>query len=119
MSITISLPFPDRALHPNSRPHWSTKARKVKFARDAACWQMKAALGPRKVSWERVSIHWVFHPKTKHPIDDDGAVASCKSYRDGIADALGIDDSKFRSTHEIREPVKGGKVTVTIMEGEK
>jgi hypothetical protein len=37
-----------------------------------------------------------FHYKKNRNRDDDNAAASCKAYRDGIADALRIDDSTLR-----------------------
>jgi crossover junction endodeoxyribonuclease RusA len=46
--------------------------------------------------------------------DGDNAQSACKAFRDGIADALGIDDSKFTTTYSISEPVKGGAVIVTV-----
>ncbi len=38
----------------------------------------------------------VFHFKENRNRDDDNAAAACKAYRDGIADALRIDDSTLR-----------------------
>jgi crossover junction endodeoxyribonuclease RusA len=75
---------------------------------------MLEALGGRKPDWTGVSIHWEFHPKTATRPDDDNCIASCKAYRDGIADALGIDDAKFTTTHTMGQPVKGGAVNVTV-----
>jgi crossover junction endodeoxyribonuclease RusA len=41
-------------------------------------------------------------------------IASHKAAQDGIADALGIDDSKFECSYRLGEPVKGGAVRVEI-----
>lgn len=37
-----------------------------------------------------------FHHAVRRRRDDDNLSASCKAYRDGIADALGIDDHRLR-----------------------
>jgi crossover junction endodeoxyribonuclease RusA len=42
------------------------------------------------------SYSLTFHYKENRNRDDDNAAASCKAYRDGIADALRIDDSTLR-----------------------
>lgn len=114
--IQINLPWPSRLLHPNARPHWAPKARATKAARNTAWAITLEALQGRKVDWKAAKLHWVFHPKTAHDVDDDGAEGSCKSYRDGIADALGLDDKHFTATREIAAPIKGGAVIVHISE---
>jgi hypothetical protein len=42
------------------------------------------------------SYSLAFHFPQERTRDDDNAAASCKAYRDGIADALRIDDSTLR-----------------------
>jgi crossover junction endodeoxyribonuclease RusA len=55
------------------------------------------------------------YPPDKRRRDWDNIVASLKSGLDGIADALGVDDSRFRLSIEmIPEVVKGGRVDVVI-----
>lgn len=110
----LSLPWPNRNLSPNARCHWGVKANAVKDARNTARVLTLQALKMRRPHWEAVAIHWEFHPKTANKPDDDNIIASCKAYRDGIADALGIDDAKFTTTHSMGQPVKGGAVNVTV-----
>ncbi|MGH8095950.1 MULTISPECIES: hypothetical protein [Stenotrophomonas] len=59
-----------------------------------------------------------FHPPTRMRPDDDNMLARSKPYRDGIADALGIDDKRFMShplvSNEVR---KRGQVVVRITGG--
>lgn len=109
----ISLPWPDKALSPNGRVHWSTKARATKTAKI-----MSAALTrvetKKPLPWPRVRLEWAFHPKTAHALDLDNCIASCKAYQDGISLAIGIDDSLFDATYRIAEPIKGGLVRVTL-----
>jgi crossover junction endodeoxyribonuclease RusA len=55
------------------------------------------------------------HPKTRHPIDRDNCVAALKSYLDGIADALGVDDRLFNTPSiAFGEPIRGGLLTLTV-----
>jgi crossover junction endodeoxyribonuclease RusA len=55
------------------------------------------------------------YPPDKRRRDWDNIVASLKSGLDGIADALGIDDSRFRlSIDMLPEVVKGWRVDVVV-----
>lgn len=117
MTIAVTLPWPDKALSPNSPGvHWAKKARAAKAAYGIAWALTLEALKGEKVDWKAVRIHWLFQPKTANRIDDDNAEAACKHYRDGIAKALGIDDANFTATRSIGSPIKGGAVLVTISE---
>lgn len=117
MTISIRLPWPDKALSPNAPgQHWAKKGRAAKAAYGMAWAVTLEALKGEKVAWPAVKLHWVFHPKTANRVDDDNAEASCKHYRDGIAKALGIDDKHFTATREIADPIKGGAVIVHIEE---
>ena len=117
--MELILPWPARDLHPNSRPHWAHKARAVKSARRAA---MLLAVG---AGWKGAQLPagrlhlWIdFFPPDKRRRDDDGLLAAMKAARDGIADALGIDDSRFVSHPFVRDEVrKGGEVRVRITGG--
>jgi len=48
----------------------------------------------------------------------DNCVASSKAYFDGIAEALGVDDSRFQISPHIAEPVKHGRITIQVVEQE-
>lgn len=55
------------------------------------------------------------HPPDRRRRDDDNVLASLKSYRDGIFDALQINDSYVRiSTHGFAKMISGGAVYVWI-----
>lgn len=110
---TVELPFPAKALWPNGRAHWSKKAREFKKHKGWAMVAMKAER-PEPVSG-RVSLAVIVHPKTRHQIDADNAVAAFKAYGDGIAQALGVDDKLFDApTVAFGEPVKGGLFKVMV-----
>ena len=114
-AVCFSLPFPAKALWPNGRAHWAEKARAVKTHRTDA-WATARIAGVAKADPEtRVSLAVTVHPKTKHPIDRDNCVAALKSYIDGLADALGVDDRQFDTPSiAFAEPVKGGLFAVSL-----
>ncbi len=109
----IELPFPAKILWPNGRGHHMAKHREFQkhkgwaFAATLAA-NVAAPIG--KVEWSAT-----FYPKTSHAIDDDNARASLKSYQDGIAKALGVDDKTFAAPRiHFAEPVKNGRVVIVI-----
>jgi crossover junction endodeoxyribonuclease RusA len=55
------------------------------------------------------------YPPDQRRRDWDNVIASLKSGLDGIADALAIDDSRFRLAIEmLPEIVKGGRIDVVV-----
>jgi hypothetical protein len=115
----LVLPWPDRLLHPNARPHWAAKAKATKAAR-ATAHLLTLSAGWKALALPEGRLHlWVtFYPPNKRRRDDDGLLSSFKAARDGIADALGIDDSRFVSHPFLHtESRPGGEVHVTITGG--
>lgn len=112
--MIVSLPFPDKALWPNARPHWATKHRAAKKARADASWASRAAGSP-KLSDGPIPIKIVLYPKQYGPVPDrDNIINACKSYLDGISDHLGVDDKHFAApTVEIASE-RSGRVTVQV-----
>lgn len=110
----ITLPWPDAVLSPNARPHWAAKARAVKAARQRAGWLVRVSIQQRAKAWPRVNVAITFCPPNTRRRDLDNLIASHKAASDGIADALGIDDSLFTCTYAIGAPVKGGAVHVVL-----
>lgn len=115
--IAIDLPWPPRALHPNARKHWAVKAKAAKAARLTAGWCAKEA-GIRRGDPDvpaRLKVTAIFFPPNNHKHDVDGCMAICKAFFDGIADAIGIDDSKWTFGPPRKEaPVKGGAVRIEL-----
>ena len=63
----------------------------------------------------KLRLGFTFYPPTAARHDDDNLIASVKGYRDGIADALRMDDNLFSMMPaHIGEPVKGGRIVVTL-----
>ena len=113
----ITLAWPDRKLHPNARVHWAAKAKAAKAARAEGYFAaMQAQWG--HITWPATGrLHlWIdFYPPDRRHRDDDGLLTSIKPHRDGIADAMAINDSRFVSHPYIRDEVrKGGVVEIRI-----
>jgi crossover junction endodeoxyribonuclease RusA len=112
----LVLPWPDRRLHPNARVHWKAKSPVTKAARSTA------HLLALEAGWHRVELPagklhvWIdFYPPDRRRRDDDGLLASMKAARDGIADALKVDDNRFVSHPQLMDEVRpGGQVVVRI-----
>jgi crossover junction endodeoxyribonuclease RusA len=86
-SITITIPIPHRALSPNARTHWATKAKKVKAARGVAWWYAKVDADWTPTHWTNAISTVVWYAKTATHPDPDNALAMLKPYFDGLADA--------------------------------
>jgi crossover junction endodeoxyribonuclease RusA len=92
--LIVELPYPHKALWPNGRAHHHAKAREVKEHRKWA-WlaTLKAFKGEVPLP---VQIRLTVHPKARGPLpDQDNCSAALKSYLDGIADAINVNDRDF------------------------
>ena len=118
----LVLPWPSRDLHPNARVHWGKRGKATKAAR-AGAHLLALEAGWHRMALPEGRLHlWIdFYPPDRRRRDDDGLLASMKAARDGIADALGIDDARFVSHPYLREDTRpGGEVVVRITtEGER
>lgn len=109
----VLFPWPDRALSPNARGHWSKRSRAAKAYRMQCFLQAKIAglVAPDG----RILLDLEFLPPNARRRDDDNLLAAFKAGRDGLADALGIDDSLFVSQVRLSRTVHpGGAVQVTL-----
>lgn len=113
MNFTIPIRTPSCA---NLREHWHARAKRAKGHRLAAC-----ACFPR----DRVPSFPVVVTLTRvapRPLDDDNLRGALKAVRDGIADALGVDDRDERVRwryRQIRGAAKYHAVDVSIAEVRK
>ena len=114
----IELPWPAKELSPNARGHWAKMARFKKGAREFAKWTADdagwAKHGPFWQVADSLQITITFHQPDRRHRDRDNMIASFKSAQDGIADALGIDDSKWAVSYRFGDVVKGGRVVVEL-----
>ena len=101
-SLTVTLSLPPKALTPNARSHWAAKAKAVQAYRgEAFLMAGRAVAGVDKGGhwWALVGteimVRSTFWFRVNRRRDRDNAQASLKSALDGIAEALGVDDSRF------------------------
>lgn len=114
----LVLPYPPAALNPNKRGHWAAKAKAARAYR-ADCYMLSTGYRNANAlvfpAEGKISIDVTFHPPDRRHRDDDNMVSTWKSGRDGMADAWGVNDKRFRMTLDVGEPVKGGKVVIKVM----
>lgn len=108
----IELPFPPAALSGHNTGHWRAKADLVRKHRQ---WAFTAALAAK---WTApglgdIPIHFRFVPPDRRS-DRMNFANRLKPYADGIADALGVNDSRFLPTYEFAAPEKPGRVEVRL-----
>lgn len=115
-AVKVEFPWPPKQLTPNfkRRKHWSAYRTPTQLYR-SACWALakeaKLAVAAGDLP---VLMSITFCPPDRRRRDDDGMIGAFKAGRDGLADALGVDDHRFRPIYRIGEPVKGGKVVVEL-----
>lgn len=117
--ITIRLPWPDSRLMPNRKNgrHWAgTQAAKVRARMDGAM-SAKQAVGRNTVSLpDQIPVKITFAAPDRIRRDMDNLHSAMKASLDGIAKALGVDDSRFVpvTLDRVLDPNKQGFVTVEI-----
>ncbi len=100
MSLIIKLPFPDAALFPNRKngKHWtSTASKKVaqKLEGFVLTKQTMQKAGPQE--WpEHIPLSLMYVTPDKRHRDMDNCLAASKALLDGMADALGVNDKRFK-----------------------
>lgn len=109
----LTLPWPPAACSPNARVHWSMKSRAAKAYRAACHVLAKQASLQSPVGQALLVVEFV--PPDRRRRDDDNLLAMFKAGRDGLADALGIDDNVFATQIRVsKKTTKGGAVRVRI-----
>ena len=94
-SVTVELPLYLRGSQ-NAREHWAQRYPRVRNERQTAALLVRAALfGATLPECPVVTITRYGSVKIR---DGDNLQGACKSCRDGIADALGMDDGDERIT---------------------
>ena len=72
----------------NQRDHWAVKAKRVKAQRSAAHLAFKRAGS----GWDGCRLLVTLTRVSPRVLDDDGVVSALKAVRDGVADALRVND---------------------------
>lgn len=115
-TLTIELPWPNRALSPNSRVDPFSKARIFKSTKMQAFLATKIALKGLRVvlaPGTHMNLRLIPTPPVLRYRDEDNLIANCKSYFDGIAEAFKIDDHLFHLREQLWHPdEKPGKLII-------
>ena len=106
VEMIVTLPFPDARLNPNraNGRHWAGTANIKKIARNEAAWLTKQAM--REWAFDSAALRAMqaggsiplmvtFSQPDRRYRDRDNLLASIKSSLDGVAGALGVNDSQF------------------------
>jgi crossover junction endodeoxyribonuclease RusA len=96
-TLRIETGWPVPRLWPNDRSHRMAKWRAGDTAKREAYWSTCNAKprGMKPPKGERFKLTIEAHPAVDRERDDDNLVAACKPHRDGIASALGVNDTLF------------------------
>lgn len=119
--MLVTLAWPDRRLTPNAkrRKNWRAYQPAIKADRAAACILTRAVVpvSAREAiaaTEGKIPLTIRFYPPDARLRDDDGIIGAFKHMRDGIADALGVDDHMFLPDYQFMEPHKPGRVEVVL-----
>ena len=121
--MIIKLPFPNKTLFPNAKAgkSWTTSHAAKVYARE---WAREAARTALQTISEPVSamvatpeknipVSLVFVAPDKRRRDLDGCLSASKSALDGIAQAMGVDDSRFKPI--LLNYIQGDKPGATLI----
>ena len=112
--MRLDLPIPAKELWPNGRPHRMAKAREVKkhrkWASDLATGAKGLVVGDGPIP---IAIEVCAHPKGPLP-DRDNVVAACKSYIDGLAMRMGVNDRHFAAPTVTFSDMRSSRFIITV-----
>lgn len=115
--VLIRLPWPPAKTSANAsrQGDYLGKARAAKSYRTTCAWECKAqCVRPIEAEGD-ISVLITYYPPTRHRVDWDNLANRAKQGWDAVAEAIGVDDSRWWPvTSQKGEPVKGGAVLVHI-----
>lgn len=101
-------------MSPNARVHWAKLAKAKKKARQLG-YYVALASGLGKIDADKITVRYSFYPPSRRTYDKDNLIASMKAAQDGIAQAIGIDDGKWETDHELKGTIeKNGMVKIEL-----
>lgn len=123
--ITFDLPWPSPKLNPNQSKgmHWAATSALRKKARNDAVWTTKGAMLQRLLEKlpaldfgkGAIPLTITFIQPDRRARDRDNLLAALKPSLDGVADALGVNDSQFEPVTIRREyGAKPGSVRIEV-----
>lgn len=123
--MKITFPWPDRRVFTNAKrgKHWSHYRPAEKAERETGRLLTFSALNGSTHHYLQTLAHIegtlrmviTFYPPDNRRRDDDGMIGAFKHQRDGMADALRVDDCRFSPEYRFGKPVKHGCVEVQIL----
>lgn len=108
----ISLPFPPASLSGHAKGHWRDKSGPTAKYRQLARITAMAARYTVPDSGD-INVHVTFYPPDRRG-DRVNFPNRCKALFDGLADALGVNDSRFVPHFYFCAPEEPGRVEVRI-----
>ena len=114
--MIITLPWPAHTLSPNTRQHHMALHRaKAKYREACRISVLMLPAASRQVPDGRLLVEMQFCPPDKRRYDVDGICSRMKSGLDGVADALQLNDERFRPVPlPMGGVVRGGAVYLKI-----
>lgn len=109
----IELPFPPANLSPNARLHWRALAKAKKAYKSECAWTLFQTPVPDLPNG-RIPVSIVIAPPDRRKRDRDNLQSSLKYALDELAKHWGVDDYLFDPSYQFADPVKGGRVVITI-----
>ena len=110
----ITLPWPHKALSSNARVCWAVGARHKATHREMA--RLACLEAPRIDTMPDATLFIEYYPPTRRG-DVHNVPSSLKAYIDGIADAMGCDDKRFKVDYPTVWVGSGkpGKIVIRIV----
>ena len=111
--MTIDLPWPPSSLSGHAKGNWHAKAAVTKKHREWAAVATRAAGTVHLAPDGDIGVHVTFQPPTRRG-DRVNFPNRMKPYFDGIAEALGVNDSRFLPAYAFGDVVKGGNIRIVV-----
>lgn len=106
--MQVIFPWPPKEVSPNKRLYWSVVARAKKSYRQI-CWALalEAKIKVSTTGEEPILLGVTFFQPDRRHRDEDNMIASMKSGLDGLADALKVNDKRFKCAWTFSDEIKG------------
>lgn len=111
--VRVVLPWPPAGLNPNSRHAHPAMKGAIAGRYRQECWALAlerfGSHGRRGFLPDdgMIAVRLDFYPPTRAKRDDDNCIAMFKSGRDGVAQALKVDDARFVVTPYLHKDPRG------------
>jgi crossover junction endodeoxyribonuclease RusA len=103
--LKLELPWPPKALSPNARHgHWGSRSKPVARYRAYCRFATLGVTRGRQAMDAPLRVELEFRPPDRRERDEDNLLARMKSGLDGVADALGVNDKRFRVVPHVGKP---------------